>query len=717
MKKRKWIALAIAAAMMLSGCGKEQKEIIEQSQINIGNQYRYVEQKQEVAFLDEIEYLMGMSKDTKGVFHIVGMNEADGYTHYLAEQTATDYQSMPLDWLSQNAPADSVWVMDAKTDKNGGVIACAQDLEGNTFFLAEQENGVKKMNLKKCPGGFDVTKEDYLLLAYDKECVVMDWDGKEYCSFAKGSNPSMETQAFDVKGTKIVCKSKKEDGVCVYDYETKKMVNEISYPFDSNEDVVIRMDDENNVYIANQAGIHKANIMDQTFETIFDGKNGAIGLNSSYVQGMEVDQNGVVWCLIKDFDTGEKGLYQYQLSDVLTETTLDLYTMKDSEWLKKLALEFQRDYPQYAVNIQVEEDEMMTQQDKIRNLNARLLNGDGPDILMLDGMPIQAYVNHGMLEDITACVEQVDFIEGVKANTFANGKVYSVATKMGIPMIVDCEGEGKKVQSLDALERALMNCEKIFATISPNGAAELFATVYYDELFLENGQLDTRKLDMMLHCMALLKEQSVVGELDTYALEFIKQVKFNLTYMPVFSWNDSMIYDLALENQKVALLECNGIDLGMLGIANQLDKDMKPLKEMYFPYAQLGIYSGSADKEAAMKFIEFALSEKAQAIVVDDGIPVTHAGLEALTKVKDKRSSMEMVLADGTELCMEWPSEEEICRFTEVCKGVKNVQIVEQIVLTMIQTECEKYLIGEASETETRERIINQVETYLEEQK
>ena len=42
----------------------------------------------------------------------------------------------------------------------------------------------------------------------------------------------------------------------------------------------------------------------------------------------------------------------------------------------------------------------VTVADRIRALNARILAGDGPDILVLDGLPTESYIEKGILADL-----------------------------------------------------------------------------------------------------------------------------------------------------------------------------------------------------------------------------------------------------------------------------------------------------------------------------
>ncbi len=43
----------------------------------------------------------------------------------------------------------------------------------------------------------------------------------------------------------------------------------------------------------------------------------------------------------------------------------------------------------------------ITTADRIRALNARLLSGDGPDILLMDGLSSDSYISKGILADLS----------------------------------------------------------------------------------------------------------------------------------------------------------------------------------------------------------------------------------------------------------------------------------------------------------------------------
>ncbi len=50
-------------------------------------------------------------------------------------------------------------------------------------------------------------------------------------------------------------------------------------------------------------------------------------------------------------------------------------------------------------------EDSVTVSDALRTLNTDIMAGKGPDVLILDGMPVENYIQKGLLEDITDTVE------------------------------------------------------------------------------------------------------------------------------------------------------------------------------------------------------------------------------------------------------------------------------------------------------------------------
>ena len=49
-------------------------------------------------------------------------------------------------------------------------------------------------------------------------------------------------------------------------------------------------------------------------------------------------------------------------------------------------------------------DDAVTTSDAIRTLNTEVMGGNGPDILLMDGLPVNSYVEKGLLADVSDTV-------------------------------------------------------------------------------------------------------------------------------------------------------------------------------------------------------------------------------------------------------------------------------------------------------------------------
>ena len=118
---------------------------------------------------------------------------------------------------------------------------------------------------------------------------------------------------------------------------------------------------------------------------------------------------------------------------------LRIYSLKESA-IRQAATLFQEKYPELEVTFEIgcTGGNGVTPQDAIRTLNTELMAGEGPDILILDGLPADSYAKKGMLEDLT------DLVEPDKENYFYNiisaynggERIYQMPLEFCVPVIL-----------------------------------------------------------------------------------------------------------------------------------------------------------------------------------------------------------------------------------------------------------------------------------------
>ena len=77
---------------------------------------------------------------------------------------------------------------------------------------------------------------------------------------------------------------------------------------------------------------------------------------------------------------------------------------------------FQKEHPEIRIEIQdgMTGKDGVTATDAIKNLNTEIMAGEGPDVMLLDGLLEEDYIEKGMLEDISGIVESAGILENIR---------------------------------------------------------------------------------------------------------------------------------------------------------------------------------------------------------------------------------------------------------------------------------------------------------------
>ena len=77
---------------------------------------------------------------------------------------------------------------------------------------------------------------------------------------------------------------------------------------------------------------------------------------------------------------------------------------------------FQKKYPDVYVNIEtgMSGDDSVTDTDALKVLNTEIMAGTGPDVLLLDGISEDTYIEKGMLEDLSGVLKDTDIMSNIK---------------------------------------------------------------------------------------------------------------------------------------------------------------------------------------------------------------------------------------------------------------------------------------------------------------
>ena len=192
-----------------------------------------------------------------------------------------------------------------------------------------------------------------------------------------------------------------------------------------------------------------------------DGSMGAMGAPVNSGTGMICTGDGEFYVLYSQWKTASYSLAHYVYDKdaaAVPEHTLQVFGLSENDTVWQAISGFQRKHPDVKVEYKTsgKETEEITSDD-IRTLNTELLSKKGADVLMLNGLPTDAYIEKGVLADITKLTKNLmkenAYLENIMENTVQkNGKIYGIPVKFTVPVMYGDEQIEKALDSLDSLK-------------------------------------------------------------------------------------------------------------------------------------------------------------------------------------------------------------------------------------------------------------------------
>lgn len=292
-----------------------------------------------------------------------------------------------------------------------------------------------------------------------------------------------------------------------------------SNPIDSNA-----IDSNPQMIYANSKGIHAVIPDGNLVQTIIDDQRFAYAdPNVSEVRFILKDSkngNYFLACIAND----KTLIYKYSFDKELpTNPTkkLSVWALKDNAVARAAASIFSKEYSECEVNLEfgkTSEDDSLTQEDIIRNLNTRLLAGDAPDVLFLDGLSIETLSSKGLLSELNIDFNKTEYYENIINGYQRNGKKYAYPAFFSMPVLVGTETtqELTKKNTLQEIANFYKNDKLIFNN-SYKDVFEAFFYSSYSKLFPDNKSVDEAAIkEFLTATKSIIDSQKITSEASAW---------------------------------------------------------------------------------------------------------------------------------------------------------------------------------------------------------
>lgn len=703
-------AILASNTTLLSACsGSSNNTNIESNNEKGGYLETEIELPKDLAFANNLFY-----KDNK--VNVIGTTNNNEYKNFILQEDNTFLQQdLPKGLkiaLKNNNLVDIGYI-----DENSCVVLVMNYETGKTMLNIIQNESVKNVELDNANYSdlFINNNEIFLFSVGEKSALNRyDLEGNLLKSYNIGIGN------YIVKDNEIIVLDIKETSLTIYDLETGDIKSNVSKP-DLDYSDILFVDDKGNIYICGKNGIEKFLRDSGSFEKIIDGNSTYLGMPTSFVNDVTAINENEYYSLFYDSSSGDK-IIKYTYDENANENfkaELNVYMLQDNPFIKQAIFNYKKDNPDININIQFGYDEHngITKEDAIKNLNTEILSGKSADIIILDGLNVDNYIEKGVLLDISdvimPLVDSNEILENIVNPFIKDGKIYTIPTRFAPSTIWGNSEIINNYTGLDSLAKWQQeNPDKMmFYPMKPEKLIEkTFRT--NTQILNEDDTINEDELKKYLENIKILSSDKDTGaKMETELEENIGALEY-LAYKDIQVHIQMMTAETEF-NHSYASMKMNG---------NATYK----VNDGYFkPLNMIGINSKSKNIDIAKDIIKTALSQETQKIniISDGGITVNKKVFDSFKVIEDNKdeniSAVFMMIGvhpdKNIDIGGNLPSDEDKVKFYETIEKVSKPTKEDTILMNFIIEESKGYFKGEMDIEKTTKAILQKANTYLSE--
>lgn len=553
------------------------------------------------------------------------------------------------------------------------------------------------------------------------------------------------------------------DGLVIYDMEAKSFVEDevldgfIKETYNAPDDygncynLYAFFGEENIIYIAGKKGLHRHVIGGGAIEQVIEAGLSSFGNPSrEIVHAITLENNE----FLAQFSDGSLVRFYYDASvPTVPSEKLKVYSLKENDTVKQAIAAYQKANP----NMLVEYEAVLgfggngiTREDALKNLSTAIMNGEGPDVLILDDMPIDAYADKGILLDISDVYDEVKNSSGAYENLFVpfrkNGGMYVMPVEFQLPFVVGREKDMENVKDYKGYAQAIKALReenpkgKIINECNDNSIIRRFiptcAPAWKNEdkslnrdavkEFLEQTKIiyDAQMSGLSQKEISDYQDTSVYsgdigGDLD-YDYTFYSKMIDDSFYMAKYIM--TAIGNVYSKDTLASVLSVPKVEGREDSVVSLFDGQSA---NVYSPVTLAGVSAQSKHIEASKDFLKMMFSDEIQTNTFK-GLPVTKSGFEKMLswwdeKAKENDEAIYMMYGmsdqDGNSFTWEvhWFDEAQKQQIREWASQAKTPYIEDSMLENAVARGCMEYLRERRSLDEAMAEIEKSVRIYLSE--
>ncbi len=421
---------------------------------------------------------------------------------------------------------------------------------------------------------------------------------------------------------------------------------------------------------------------------------------------------------------------------------LKIYSLYETETLAQAIAVFQQEHKDilvtYHSGINADNIGAVTASDALRQLNTEIMADKGPDIILMDGMPIENYQNKGLLLDITDVVEaeaaESELLRNVTDAYQKDGKLFAVPAAFAMPIVVGDKAHLDKITGLESLADTV---EELRA-----GNKDVSSITGYRQYgwmlgctagiagpgWVENGEANWENIERYYDILKRLYDAD--NDTETQGLDY--EDEDGVYHQQSSIWQEGdlglcITYgESILELRRIQNLD--GLPTLMAVMDEHPEIIYKPLEDngvrSFTPQGIFGVSARSKHPEEAKAFVRKMLSKDIQSYNLSQsawstlGMPVNFS----VVREKYENNLGKTFTQDryrGEDLtphptAMRYPTAEELEELLHMMKSLNTVDLSQDNEINAaICVNCSFYIYGETTKEEALETAREKLDLYL----
>ncbi len=549
------------------------------------------------------------------------------------------------------------------------------------------------------------------------------------------------------------------EGIQIYDLEKKELLQQdetlnqlllpLIQPGMGGQPFLLNPDMEREgLYIVTKDGLFHHVLYETQMQQIMIGSLYSMGDRTKSFINMtitEEDDHNIYNILYTD-----GSMMKYVFDETLPavpETELRIYGIYEDINVRQAVSAFQNLHPELYVKYEVgiSGEDGVTLSDALKNLSTELVAGRGPDILLMDNIPYESYVEKGILAELSLILEQSEntyfqkIINGLKIRE----NLYTIPVSFSIPILGGSNSKLTEITSLSQMadlleeEREHKTSGNIFSFISPKRILRLLSQSSQGAWMTTEGELDKEALRDFLTQSKRIYEAQIAG----LSKEQIEGEYYNPSFSSEAGTRTSILFN-HFETYGIKTATANAMYQDQSYFADYLSDNafefmlfLCLLDEIEGDYAMMpgqkqgtclvstliSINSATQRTEEASQFVSYMLSYEFQKSENFVGVPINQEAYYAKQKhPHPERPADQKVTGIGMSddngfksLDAFWPDENEFRKLNNLVEGIIGVNLCNDTIFEAVMELGPKALTGEVSVEDVVAEIDKKVQIYL----